>query len=240
MSRNRWSSMMAIALLMLPLGSAFADAAPKADRPIKIGIIGAGKMGGTLAAHWVRAGHEVFLSARDPEELTPLVLALGSNARKGTAREAAIFGEVVVITVPYGALPEIGKEYSFELRDKIVIDVTNPYPERDGPMAEDARREGTGIASAEHLPGVRLVRAFNSIGHSNLANHAHRNGERVGIPYAADDAGAVRIAGQLIADAGFEPVYVGNLSRAKEFDFGSKVYVRLLTAAQLRAELDLD
>lgn len=76
-------------------------------------------------------------------------------------------------------------------------------------------------------------------GRSSDQDRHHRHGELVGIPYAANDPGATKLAGQLIKDAGFDPVYVGDLSRAKEFDFGSKVYVRLLTAAQLRTELGL-
>lgn len=211
--------------------------ASTSTRSMKIGIIGAGKMGGTLAAHWARAGHEVFLSSRDPDDLTPLALALGPKARKGTAREAAAFGEVVLIATPYGALPSIGRDFRSELTDKVVIDLSNPYPERDGAMAEEARRKGTGIASAGYLPGVRLVRAFNSIAYEDLAHHAHRDGELAGVPYAADDAEAVSVAAQLIVDAGFDPVYVGKLPRAKDFDFGSEVYARLLSAEQLQSAL---
>src|SRR5216684_4605004 len=86
-------------------------------------------------------------------------------SRAGTPREAALFGDVVLISVPYGALPQIGKDLKNELNGKVVLDTCNPYPERDGDMAVEARRKGTGVASAEILPGVRLVRAFNAIGY---------------------------------------------------------------------------
>ena len=107
-------------------------------------------------------------------------------------------------------------------------------------MAEEARRKGTGVASAEFLPGTRLVRAFNAINYDDLRSEAHRKGERVAIPLAGDDAQALAIAERLVRDAGFDPVVVGPLSRAREFDVGTKVYTKLLTAPQLRKELGLE
>ena len=106
-------------------------------------------------------------------------------------------------------------------------------------MAEDARRQGTGVASAAFLPGTRLVRAFNAIFYKNLASEAHRPGERVGIPIAGDDAQALEVAQRLVRDAGFDPVVVGPLARAREFDVGTPVYTQVLTAAQLRKALGL-
>jgi len=120
-----------------------------------------------------------------------------------------------------------------------VIDTGNPYPQRDGPMAEEARRVGTGAASARYLPGVRLVRAFNAIKYTDLGNLAHRPGEPVAIPLAGDDARALAVTAQLVRAAGFEPVVVGGLDRAREFDVGTPVYVQALTAAQLREQLHL-
>ncbi len=120
-----------------------------------------------------------------------------------------------------------------------MLETGNPYPARDGEMAEEARRKGTGVASAEFLRGVRLVRAFKAINYRDLASQAHRDGEPVAIPLAVDDAAALAVAQRLVRDAGFEPVVVGPLARAKEFDVGTKVYTRLLTASQLRRELGL-
>ena len=207
--------------------------------PLKIGIIGAGKIGGTLGTLWVRAGHDVLLSSRHPAELQGLAQSLGPKARVGTPREAAVFGDVVLISVPYGALPQIGRDLAKELAGKVVLDTGNPYPERDGEMAVEARRKGTGVASAEFLPGVRLVRAFNAISYRNLGTEAHRAGEPIAIPIAGDDDRALAVATRLVRDAGFEPVVVGPLSRAKLFDVGSPVYTQLLTARELRARLGL-
>jgi len=226
-----------IATAVLSLASSDACAADAG--PLKIGIIGAGKIGGTLAALWVKAGHEVLVSSRHPAELQGLARSLGPKARVGTPREAAVFGDVVLISVPYGALPQIGRDLEKELKGKVVLDTGNPYPERDGEMALEARRKGTGIASAEFLPGARLVRAFNAISYRNLLSEAHRTGELVGIPIAGDDHQALEAATRLVRDAGFEPVVVGPLARAKMFDVGSPVYTQLLTARELRARLGM-
>jgi hypothetical protein len=219
--------------------AATPGAAPADAHPMKIGIVGAGKIGGTLASLWVKAGHEVLVSSRHPAELEGLAKSLGPRARVGTPREAAAFGEVVLISVPYGALPQVGRDLAEALAGKVVLDTGNPYPERDGEMAVEARRKGTGVASAELLPGVRLVRAFNAISHRNLRSEAHRAGEPVAIPIAGDDPQALAIATRLVVDAGFEPVVVGPLARAKLFDVGSPVYTQLLTARELKERLGM-
>ena len=234
---GRWFTAALALLLAAPAGAA-ADT-PAAHAPVRIGIIGAGHIGGTLARLWVQAGHEVLLSSRHPDELKPLAAALGPRARVGTPREAALFGPVVLISVPYAATPQIGRDLKAELAGKIVLDTGNPYPSRDGEMAVAARRAGTGVASAQFLPGVRLVRAFNAINSGDLKSEAHRKGELVAIPLAGDDAQALEVAQRLVRDAGFAPVVVGSLASAREFDVGTVVYTRLLTAPQLRAALGL-
>lgn len=221
-------------------GAAPAGDSPSASgAPLKIGIIGTGHIGGTLAKLWVAAGHQVLISSRHPEELRPLAQALGPKASVGTPREAALIGDVVLESVPYGALPQIGRDLKAELAGKIVLDTANPYPQRDGDMAIEARRVGTGVASPRYLPGVRLVRAFNAINSGDLASEAHRTGQPIAIPLAGDDPEALAVAQRLVRDAGFEPVVVGPLSRAREFDVGTPVYTRLMTAPQLRQALGL-
>jgi 8-hydroxy-5-deazaflavin:NADPH oxidoreductase len=230
----------AAALGALLVCTAAGAAAPaSATAPLRIGIIGTGHIGGTLARLWVASGHEVLMSSRHPDELRGLAQQLGPRAHVGTPREAAVFGDVVLISVPYAAEPQIGRDLKAELAGKIVLDTGNPYPQRDGPMALEARREGTGVASARFLPGVRLVRAFNAINAGDLAREAHRKGGLYAIPLAGDDAQALEVAQQLVRDAGFEPVVVGPLSRAREFDVGTPVYTELMTAPELRAALGL-
>jgi len=212
---------------------------PAGGGRLRIGIIGSGRIGGTLGALWAQAGHEVFFSSRHPEELKGLVAGLGPAARAGMPREAAEFGEVVLISVPYHAVPQVGRDFASELAGKVVLETGNPYPSRDGEMAVAARAKGMGLASAEYLPGVRLVRAFNTIPHTVLGREAHRKGERIAVPLAGDDPEALDIAAQLVTDAGFEPVVVGPLARAREFDIGTSVYAQALTAAELRRRLGL-
>ena len=226
-----------LSLLVMTLLATSGDAAPPAAPALKSGSIGTGHIGGALAKLWVAAGHEVLISSRHPDELKPLAKQLGPRARVGTPKEAASFGDVVLVSVPYKALPELGRELKAELAGKIVLDTCNPYPGRDGDMANEARKKGTGVASPEFLPGTRLVRAFNAINAGSLASEAHRKPPLVGIPLAGDDAEALRVAQRLVSDAGFDPVVVGGLARAREFDVGTPVYTKLLTAAELRKAL---
>ena len=207
---------------------------------LKVGIIGAGKIGGTLGELWAKAGHRVFLSSRHPERLKDLAERIGHNAQYGFPREAATFGEVVLISVPYGALPQVGSDYAKELEGKVVLETGNPFPGRDGDMAQAARQKGTGVASAEFLPGVRLVRAFNTIPYYDLRSEAHRAGDRVAVPLAGDDKSALNVAKSLVEDAGFEPVIVGPLDLADRFDVGTSVFAQALTAQELRRALNLE
>jgi predicted dinucleotide-binding enzyme len=159
--------------------------------------------------------------------------------KTGTPREAAAFGEVVLVSVPYFSTPQVGRDYAAELKDKVVLDTGNPYPSRDGEMAVRDRERGTGVASREYLPGTKLVRAFNAINSGPLANEAFRKPEKIGIPLASDHPAAVKVAEQLVLDAGFDPVVVGDLSRAREFDYGTPVYVRSFSAAKIRELLKI-
>lgn len=228
------------AVLCVPLSSSAQNAGtPDAKQPLKIGIVGTGNIGGALATHWAKAGHELVISSRHPEELQDLAKSLGPKVRVGTPLEAAQFGEVILLSVPYKATPEVGRDLASAWQGKILLDTGNPYPFRDGAMAEDARKRGTGVTSKEFLPGVRLVRAFNAINEGNLKKDGNRKAGLWAIPLASDDAEALKVAERLVRDAGFDPVVVGGLARAREFDVGSKVYTRLLTAKQLREELGL-
>ena len=95
------------------------------------------------------------------------------------------------------------------------------------------------MVSPRLLPGARLVRAFNSVNFNSLRTQAHRAGEKIAIPLAADDAGALQFATRLVVDAGFEPLVVGGLARAKEFDSGTPVFAKALTARELRSALGI-
>ena len=180
----------------------------------KIGVVGSGRVGSALGGVWVKKGHEVMFSSRTLEDDKALAAKLGGGAKAGTPREAAAFGEVLLVSVPYGALPDVGKQLGGLLEGKVVIDTCNPFPGRDGEIAEWARKKGAGHASAELLPGARIVRAFNAVGAFRMGQ-VHQEPGRVGMPIAGDDAKAVEIASRLIRDIGFEPVLVGGLEMGK-------------------------
>jgi 8-hydroxy-5-deazaflavin:NADPH oxidoreductase len=218
-------------------GAAPAQAQP-ATQPLKIGIIGTGRIGGALARHWVKAGHEVFVSSRHPEELQDLVAELGPRARAGTPKEAAAFGEVVLVSIPYGAMPQVGNDNRAELAGKVIIDTSNPVEGRDGAQAAEWRQKGAGVSTAELLRNDRVVRAFNCIPAASLANQANRTPERLAIPIGGDDAAAIAVAERLVRDAGFDPVMVGSLAKSREFDLGQPLAQGNLTATELRARLN--
>jgi hypothetical protein len=229
----------AVAGASVTMPAAAQNSGQAARAPMKIGIIGSGRQGGAIGLQWARAGHEILFSSRNPGELEDLVAKAGPKAKAGLPQDAAAFGDVVLIAVPYGALPQIGKDYAALMKGKVVIDVGNPRADRDGPMATEALKKGTGVASAEYLPGVRLVRALNALSFVQVEREAHRAGEKLGIPVAGDDPAAVATVVRLVEDAGFEPVVVGGLARAREFDAGTPVYVKGMTAAQLKVALKL-
>jgi hypothetical protein len=239
MLKSRFTAFVTAAMLLTSVVPIAEGAALDDSKPLKIGIIGTGNIGGALAKHWAKAGHELVISSRHPEGLQDLAKSLGPKVRTGTPREAAAFGDVVLVSIPYAALPQLGRDLKGELKGKIVLDTGNPYPARDGAMAEDARKRGTGAASAEFLPGAKVVRAFNAIKAGDLANEGNHPGAKYSIPLAADDPEAMRVAQRLVRDTGFDPVVVGGLARAKDFDVGTPVYVKLLTAADLRKALNL-
>lgn len=190
-------------------------AARAATGKIRIGIVGSGRIGGTVGGLWVKAGHEVMFSSLDLDHDKALAASLGAGARAGTAKEAAVFGEVLFFAVPYSALRQLRRDLADAIKGKVVLDACNPIPERDGEIATWAREKGAGLASAELLPGARLVRAFNAISYARLPELARRQGERIGMPIAGDDANAVAAASSLVREIGFEPVLIGPLAMGK-------------------------
>jgi len=226
-----------LALGMLPLLDTLPVPAQTPAAPLRLGIIGTGRIGSALARHWIKAGHEVFVSSRHPEELRALVAELGPRAHAGTPREAAAFGKVIVVSIPYAAMPQIGEDLRAELAGKVILDTSNPIERRDGPMALDAQRKGAGVATAEYLHSSRVVRVFNCIPAASLANDSNRQPERLAIPIGGDDAEALAIAERLVRETGFDPVVVGSLARTREFDLGQPLALPKLTASEWRSKL---
>jgi predicted dinucleotide-binding enzyme len=191
-----------------------ARVAAAESKPIKIGMIGSGNVGSSLGRVWARVGHPLMFSSRHLDDDKRLAADVGANARAGTPAEAAAFGEVLVFAVPYGALPELGRTLRDSIRGKVVIDACNPFPRRDGEIAERARERGAGLMSAELLPGARIVRAFNAVGADRMGE-AHEQPGKIGMPIAGDDAEALDIASRLVREVGYEPVAIGGLAMGR-------------------------
>lgn len=207
-----------LGVVALAAGRTRAWAQTTTASPLKIGMVGAGRMGGALGALFVKAGHPVMFSSRHPENLKDLVTRLGPLAQAGPVAQALAFGDVVVMVVPYSALEGIGKEHGRVLATKpLVMDVCNPIAGRDGADLVKWVNEqgGAGLASAKLLSGARIVRAFNGISYRRVGEIAHRPGGLVGVPIAGDDPKAIALAEGIIRGIGFEPVLVGNLAFGK-------------------------
>jgi hypothetical protein len=120
----------------------------QAGTKMRIGVIGSGRLGGTVGGLWVKAGHPVLFSSRHPEELKDMVAKLGPLAKAGTVSDAIAFGDAVLIAVPYNALPKIGEENRDALAGKIVLDACNAVAARDGAeLRGEVDRNGIGVTS---------------------------------------------------------------------------------------------
>lgn len=206
---------------------------------MRIGIIGAGMIGSTMARLWADAGHDVKISSRHPDALRDLARGLGPRVSVGTPREAAAFGEVVLLAVPLKAVPGLAGDLGALLNDTIVLDAGNAYQGRDGTIAREAEHHRRGSAgwAADLFPGARWVKALNTCYFKTLETEAHRDGDQVGIPLASDDRAAMDVAARLVRDAGFDPVVVGALLRGKDFEPGTRVYNSGMKGADVRRVL---
>jgi predicted dinucleotide-binding enzyme len=204
----------AAATLVLGAVPHAARAANPAPGRMKIGVVGSGNVGSALGTAWANAGHAVMFSSLDLEHDKRLAASVGANAAAGTPRQAAAFGDVLLISVPYHALPAVGKDLGALLKGRIVIDTCNPFLERDGETGKWAQEKGAGLASAELLPGARIVRAFNAVGAARMAQ-ASKTAGRYGMPIAGDDAKAIAVVSGLVRDIGYEPVLIGGLAMGR-------------------------
>jgi len=202
---------LAAALGFLTITAGIVNAAD--SQKLKIGIIGSGHVGSALGGVWAKAGNEVMFSSRNLDNDKKLASEVGANAQAGTPQEAAAFGQVILFAVPYSAFPELAKNLGDSLKGKVVINASNPFPQRDGEIANRAREEGAGLFDSHLLPGALVVRAFNAVPAARMAS-AHEGPEKIGMPIAGDKK-AIDIASRLVREAGFEPVVVGGLEMAK-------------------------
>jgi 8-hydroxy-5-deazaflavin:NADPH oxidoreductase len=209
---------------------------------MRIGIIGAGQIGGTLAKLFVDAGHEVAVSnSRGPDTLAGLVEQLGGRAQATSAAEAERFGDVVVASVPFRRYRELPTD---AVAGKVVVDTNNYYPQRDGHFEElDSGRSTSSELLQAHFPGARVVKAFNAIQWRRLRDDGRPAGdpERLGIPISGDDEGAKRTVAELIDQIGFDPVDAGTLAEGgRKHQAGGPAYTQGLPTAELRTRLAAD
>lgn len=202
---------------------------------MKIGIIGAGCIGSTLARLFSQAGHEVAISnSRGPDTLAPLVAELGQSVAATTTEHAAEFGDVVVLALPWRDIDELPPADVFA--GKIVIDATNPYT-ADGQVMDLEGRTSSGVVAGS-LPGARLVKAFNTMYWQTLANDGRKDRDpedRLVIFVASDDVRAKSVVSQLIEDIGFAPVDTGSLKEGgRRQQPGTELYNRPITLREAR------
>lgn len=206
--------------------------------PKRIGIIGAGWLGGTVGRLLVEAGYEVMFSSRHPENLKAMAAELGSRASVGSPKQAAAYGEIVLLSVPFEAVPQVGNDLKEELNGKIVLDATNPWHSTSD-LAKESEKIGVAEITARYFPYARLVRAFSAVDATVLEASAKRSSNKVAVPIAGDDQQALQVAARLVLDTGCEPVVVGNLASAVKFQPGHPGFRAHLTAAELRKLLGL-
>lgn len=200
---------------------------------MKIGIIGAGNIGGTLASLWAQAGHQVMVSSRHPERLRDLVSRIGSNACSGTPDEAAAFGDVVFLAIPLNGMDTTVKPIKPFLEGKVVLDAMNPFENRDGEIARRVlEKAASGAYTAEILDNARVARAFSSVHYTSLQAEANRDGDRIAVPIAADDDDAKQTAADLVRDAGFVPYDLGRLAESRPLDPGGELFGKALTVKE--------
>lgn len=203
---------------------------------MNIGIIGSGKIGGTTARLFARAGHEVAISnSRGPESLRSLVEELGPSVRATTPEEAARFGDIVLVAVPLKAYRDLPAE---ALSGKIVVDAMNYYPGRDGQI--DFGGRPTSEFMARQWPGARVVKAFNTMNFQPLGSEGKPGtpiDERLALFVAGDDPDAKATVARLIEEIGFAPIDTGSLGDTARQEPGARIYNNPMTAPEARAAL---
>lgn len=203
---------------------------------MKIGVIGSGNIGGNLGKHWAAAGHEVLFSSRHPKELGSLVKEAGENAKAMSVTETfEAKADVYVLAMPYMAIDKISELYAGEYADSIILDATNPYPERDGEMAQKVRDANYNASeyTAMKFSTAKTAKAFNTIRAEHLKDRAFRTRDKLAIPFASQDPESKAIVQKLIEDIGFDAVYVGDLSNTKIMDPEEKLYGMSVSKTEL-------
>jgi 8-hydroxy-5-deazaflavin:NADPH oxidoreductase len=206
---------------------------------MKIGIIGAGRIGGTLTRRLTALGHEVSVAnSRGPETLADLAAETG--AKPVSVQDAARFGEVVVVTIPQKNIPDLPRDLFLGVPESVVVvDTGNYYPrQRDGRIdgIEAGLTESRWVAQQLNRP---VIKAFNNIYAEHLLKLGKPKGApgRIALPAAGDDERAKAIVLQLIDELGFDGVDSGRLDESWRQQPGTPVYAKDFDAAGVRRAL---
>lgn len=202
---------------------------------MKIGIIGAGEVGATLAKLWVKAGHHVMVSSRHPGSLQDTLSQIGGDASSGTVAEAADFGDVVVLAVSYATLDDALTAAGDRLDGKVVLDATNPLrwvEDTRGGRLERLIPEGStaGAVLRSKLPRALIVKAFTTPSARSVSNAVEDgSASQIAVPIAADHPRAAETGAELVRQAGFVPVDIGLLDDSQALDPGDPSWGRTQT-----------
>jgi len=203
---------------------------------MKIGIIGAGFIGKAITELAVKSGHSVMLSnSRDPNSMFSTLRAL--HCEGGTAQQAAEYGDIVLVAVPFYAVVNLPAE---ALKGKVVMDANNYYPERDGHYPQLDREETTTSEMfANWLPGTRVVKVFNAIYANELLTDGRLEGakDRRALPVASDDQEAKQQVIELLSQFGFDALDTGGLAESWRFERDMPCYCLPLNKQQLGEKL---
>jgi predicted dinucleotide-binding enzyme len=199
---------------------------------MRIGVIGAGHIGGAVAERLVHSGHDVAIAnTRGLDGVRETAERVG--ARPATVEDAARYGDVVFEAIPFGVYDTLPAD---ALRGRVVVDASNYYPGRDGTI--DAVENGTPSSRliADHLDGARVVKAFNTIMANRITDENKPAGDpdRLAIPIAGDDEEAKRIVTELVDDIGFDAVDAGTLEQSGGQEPGTSLSGERFSADGLR------
>ncbi len=182
---------------------------------MKIGILGAGKVGGALGRAWAKQGHEVMFSSRDPQSdrMQALVSEAGEPSQAGTVTETVAFGDVIVIAIPWGGALEDAMSQIDDWTGKVVMDTTNRFNSDDSPGKE-----------IKGMVTVPTVKAFNTIGFEQMENPVFEN---TTMTVCGDEEAKTAIA-PLVADLGFDMVDAGPIDNAHLLEAMAELWVYLM------------
>jgi hypothetical protein len=205
---------------------------------LQIAIIGAGRIGQTLASLWAAAGHRLTIASAGGTSAHALADQL-SQARAAEIEPAVAEAEAILVAVPFKAWPALAARLRNMRVGLPLLDATNAFAQRDGALAQAALSDPAGSSTqvADLVPAARVVKAFNTLHFSTLRAQAHRLAPRLAIPLAGDDSAALAVAAQLVGDAGFVAVIVGDLRSGRALEPGGPLFGDEATADALQRRL---